>query len=213
MLIFPIIGVILTNLFGINIGYSYYINRTNLIQEYNEILFTVVFFNALNWALYGIVSQNIFIYTCNIFSIISSFGFIQIMYKNIDFKKLKYIELISLICILYLLTMIFVINFIADDNNKLVINISGGVALSSSLCTNFSPMLIIKKVIETKDTSLIYLPQAIIGFINLSSWLTYALIIDDIYQILTDIFGISMCLMQIVIYILYKEKNINLSNV
>ena len=59
MLIFPIIGVVLTNLFGINIGYSYYSNRTNLVQEYNEILFTIVFFNALNWSLYGIVSKNV----------------------------------------------------------------------------------------------------------------------------------------------------------
>jgi solute carrier family 50 protein (sugar transporter) len=203
MVIFPIIGVILSNLFGLNIAYSYYINRTTLLQEYNEILFTIIFFNALNWSLYGIISKNIFLYTCNICSIISSFGFNNILYKYIDIKKVKYIEMISLIGILYLLTMTFIINFIVNDNNKLIINICGSVAMSSSMITYFSPILIIKRVIDTKDPSLIYLPQAIIGTINLSSWLIYAFMINDIYQILTDIFGIAMCLIQIIIYTFY----------
>jgi len=219
MTVFSIIGVVLTNLFGLNIGYSYYINRTTLIQEYNEVLFTIIFFNALNWSLYAIVSKNIFLYTCNICSIISSFGFNKILYKYIDLKKVKYIEIISLIGILYQLTMIFIVNFsntindsindsinhtMNDQPNKsIIINICGSVAMSSSLLTNFSPLLIIKRVIDTKDPSLIYLPQAIIGTINLSCWLIYAFIINDIYQIITDIFGISMCLMQIIIYTFY----------
>lgn len=207
MSVFPIIGVILSNFFGLNIGYSYYLNRTNLIQEYNEILFTIIFFNALNWALYGVVSKNIFLYTCNICSIISSFGFNNILYKYIDLKKVKYIEFISLICILYLLSMTFIINFVDSMNNQpnksLIINICGTVALSSSMITYFSPIIIIKTVIDTKDPSLIYLPQAIIGTINLSSWLIYAFMINDIYQILTDIFGIAMCLIQIIIYTFY----------
>jgi solute carrier family 50 protein (sugar transporter) len=111
--------------------------------------------------------------------------------------------MISLIGILYLLTMTFIINFIVNDNNKLIINICGSVAMSSSMITYFSPILIIKRVIDTKDPSLIYLPQAIIGTINLSSWLIYAFMINDIYQILTDIFGIAMCLIQIIIYTFY----------
>lgn len=207
MSVFSIIGVILSNFFGLNIAYSYYLNRTTLIQEYNEILFTIIFFNALNWALYGVVSKNIFLYTCNICSIISSFGFNKILYKYIDLKKVKYIEFISLICILYLLSMIFIINFVdtmnIPTNKSIIINICGTVALSSSMITYFSPIIIIKRVIDTKDPSLIYLPQAIIGTINLSSWLIYAFMINDIYQILTDIFGITMCLIQIIIYTFY----------
>ena len=65
-------------------------------------------------------------------------------------------------------------------------------------------MLIIKRVIDTKDPSLIYLPQVIIGIVNLSCWLIYAFMIDDIYQILTDIFGLIPCVIQIIIYIFYK---------
>lgn len=103
--------------------------------------------------------------------------------------------------------MIFIINFVDSMNDQpnksFIINICGTVALSSSMITYFSPIIIIKTVIDTKDPSLIYLPQAIIGTINLSSWLIYAFMINDIYQILTDIFGITMCLIQIIIYTFY----------
>lgn len=44
----------------------------------------------------------------------------------------------------------------------------------SSISTYFSPLLIMKKVIMTKDSSLIYLPQAVVGCINLSCWLIYS---------------------------------------
>jgi len=204
LVIFPVIGVVLTNFFGLNILYSYVINRTKLVQEYNEILFTIIFFNCINWIIYSIVIKDIFLYTCNISSIISSFGFIQILYKYIDISKLIYIELISCLFILCVLTIIFLLNFTYNISENVFINITGNCAMFSSLSTYFSPLLIIKKVINTKDLSLIYLPQAIIGTVNLSCWLVYGILINDIYQIITNSLGLGMCLFQVFIYLLFS---------
>ena len=206
----PIIGVILTNLFGLNIIYSYFCNRINLIKDYNEILFTIGFFNALNWVLYSIVVKDIFLYTCNIFSIIGSFGFIQILYKHIQIPKLIYIELISFFFILYFLILLYLINFQKNIPNNIIIYITGNCAMISSLSTYFSPLIIIKKVIQTTETSLIYLPQAIIGSINLSCWLIYAILVKDIYQIITDSLGLGMCLFQVFVYLyFYFQKKLD----
>jgi len=202
--IFPIIGVILTNFFGLNILYSYVINRTNLIKEYNQLLFTIIFFNCVNWILYSIIINDIFLYTCNICSLISSFGFIQILYKYIDISKLIYIELLSLLFILYFLIMIYLINFVNNIPSNVIINITGNSAMLSSLCTYFFPLIIIKNVIYTKDTTLIYLPQAIIGALNLSCWLVYGIFVNDIYQIIAYSLGLSMCLFQIFVYLLFS---------
>jgi uncharacterized protein with PQ loop repeat len=204
LVIFPVIGVVLTNFFGLNILYSYVINRTKLVQEYNEILFTIIFFNCINWIIYSIVIKDIFLYTCNISSIISSFGFIQLLYKYIDISKLIYIELISCLFIIYLLIIIFLLNFTYNISENVFINITGNCAMFSSLSTYFSPLLIIKKVINTKDPSLIYLPQAIIGTVNLSCWLVYGILINDIYQIITNSLGLCMCLFQVFIYLLFS---------
>ena len=204
LLIFPIIGVILSNFFGLNILYSYIINRTNLTKEYNEILFTIIFFNSFNWILYSVMVDDIFLYFSTLFQLISSFGFIQILYKYMDISKLIYIEIISIIYIIYFFIIIFLIHFIPNIPSNIFINITGYTAMITCISTYFSPLLIMKKVIVTKDNTLIYLPQAIIGSINLTCWLVYSIIINDIFQIITDILGLSMCLFQIIIYFIFS---------
>jgi len=65
-IIFPILGVILTNLFGLNILKSYLINREEIVQNYNEILFYIIIFNTSSWLLYGTIIKDIFIFTSSI---------------------------------------------------------------------------------------------------------------------------------------------------
>lgn len=77
-----------------------------------------------------------------------------------------------------------------------------------SVSTNFAPLAIINQVIKTKSNELIYLPQALIGIVNLSCWLVYGLLLNDIYQIITNSLGLTMCVCQLVVYFLYREKNI-----
>ena len=70
-LIFPILGVVLTNIFGLNIFKSYLDNRAKLVQNYNEILFYVIFNNMSCWLLYSILIKDIFIFLSCILTFIS----------------------------------------------------------------------------------------------------------------------------------------------
>ena len=85
--------------------------------------------------------------------------------------------------------------------------IIGIVAMLTSITTNISPLLVIKNVIEKNSNELIYLPQALIGTLNLSCWLVYAIIINDIYQLITNAVGLGMCVVQIVVYVYYQKRN------
>ena len=209
-IIFPIIAVTLTNFFGINILHSYYKNRINLIHEYNEIQFTIILFNSINWMIYGVMSKDIFLYVANIFTLYSSFGFIQILYKNIKLQKIIYIEITTTLFLIYIITIIFIINF-TNVSRNLLVNITGTACTISSILSYFSPILIIKKVIETKDNTLIYLPQILIGLINLSCWLYYGIMINDIYQIFTDLLSLCICIIQIIIYtIIFLRNNLSI---
>ena len=82
-IIFPTLGSFLTNIFGFNILKSYLLNRDKLIHEYNEILFYTIIFNTTGWIFYGAIIKDIFIFTSGLTTLITSFGFIQIMYKYI----------------------------------------------------------------------------------------------------------------------------------
>ncbi len=201
--IFPIIGVILTNLLGANIIYTYYENRNIEKQKYNEYLFYILFFNSLCWLLYSIITIDIYIFFSVILSLIGSFGFIQILYNKINEREKIYIEIICTLYFIYFMSIIYFINF-TKYNVKMIIGI---VAMLTSISTNISPLFVIKKVIKQYNNELIYLPQALIGTLNLSCWLAYAIMINDIYQLITNALGLSMCLLQIVIYFCYNKNN------
>lgn len=204
-IIFPIFGVILTNLVGCNLIRSYLSNREKLIHEYNEILFYSIIFNTIEWTIYGLVIKDIFIFSSCITTIIASFGFIQIMYKYINPEKLIYIEIMSILFYSYFIIIIGLINF-TDIRMVKIIGIS---CIVTTILMNSIPMLIIKKVINTQNTDLIYLPQAIINFINYSCWFIYGYINYNLVLLITNSVSLSLCLFQIIVYSYVKIKNIN----
>jgi len=199
-IIFPILGVVLTNLLGINILKSYIDNRLLFGKEYNELLFYITFFNCISWLIYGIIKNDLYVFLSVICSLISCFLFIQLLYKNMNSEKLFYIEIFSSIFIIYFMSLTIVINFIPNLSNNLIENIVGITAIITSMMNNFSPMIILTKVIQTKSNSLIYLPQALIGFINLSCWLVYGVTIKDYFQVISNVISILFCFIQIIIY-------------
>ena len=202
-LIFPILGVVLTNIFGLNILKSYLDNREKLVQNYNEILFYVIFNNMSCWLLYSILIKDIFIFLSCILTFISSFGFINIIYKYIKVEKLIYIEIISLIGLIYFIIIIYLVNF---TNIKLYIikKIVGYTCMFMDIGSNIVPFLIIYNVIKTKNTELIYLPHATINFINHVCWLLYSIIDYNIYLFISNSISICLLLVQLIVYICVK---------
>lgn len=208
-LVFPILGVILTNIFGLNVLKSYLDNREKIIQNYNEILFYVIFINITCWLLYSTLVKDLYIYLSCILTLIFSFGFILIMYKYIKLEKLIYIEILSFISLIYFIIIIYLINF-TEIKLDLIEKIVGVTCIVTDISSNFSPILIVYQVVKTKNTELIYLPQAFINFINHLCWLIYSILIDDIYLLISNIISVGLCLFQIIIYIYVK---INIKNV
>ena len=202
-LIFPILGVVLTNIFGLNIFKSYLDNRAKLVQNYNEILFYVIFNNISCWLLYSILIKDIFIFLSCILTFISSFGFINIMYKHIKVEKLIYIEIISLIGLIYFIIIIYLINF-TIIKSYIIKKIVGNTCMFMDVGSNIVPFLIIYNVIKTKNTELIYLPHATINFINHVCWLVYSIIDYNIYLLISNSISICLLLVQLIVYICVK---------
>ncbi len=205
---FPITGVVLTNLLGLNIMVSYKQNRLAQVKKYNEYLFSIIFFNCLSWMLYGIVTADLLIYLSCVTSLVFDFGFIQLLYKYAEPTVIAHLEILSGIFSIYFIIMVYLINFTSIDLNQKLLPVIGTVSMVSSVSTNFSPLIIINQVIKTKSNELIYLPQALMGCVNLSCWLAYGLLLNDIYQIITNSLGLAMCVVQLIVYFYYNgNKN------
>lgn len=205
---FPITGVVLTNLLGFNIMVSYKQNRISQVKKYNEYLFSIIFFNCLSWMLYGIVTSDALIYLSCVTSLFFDFGFIQLLYKYAEPNVITHVEILSGIFSIYFISIVYLLNFTSINKNQRLLPIIGTVSMLSSVSTNFSPLLIINQVIKTKSNELIYLPQALIGCVNLTCWLVYGLLLNDVYQIITNSLGLAMCVVQLVVWFLFNENKI-----
>lgn len=190
---------------------SYKQNRIGQVKKYNEYLFTIIFFNCLSWMLYGIVTRDALIYLSCVTSLFFDFGFIQLLYKHAELNTIFHLEILSGTFALYFITIVYLINF-TQISLKTLLPVIGTVSMLSSITTNFSPLIIINQVIKTKSNELIYLPQASFGCVNLSCWLAYGFLLNDIYQIITNSLGLIMCVIQLIVYFIYNENKLKPTN-
>ncbi len=199
---YGITGVILSNVLGLKIAKSYIKNRLAQAHEYNEYLFYLSFASCINWIYYSVLTQDVYVFTSCIVSVITTFGFIQAIFQGLQLKptKLLQVEISTLIFFLYWLTIILIHSILHLISDELAIQIVGIGSLIVSIAKNFSPCLVLYQVLQTQDTTLIYFPQALIGFLNLSLWVIYSITIGDLIQVLSNGASALVCLIQLVIY-------------
>jgi solute carrier family 50 protein (sugar transporter) len=206
-IIFGIIGNILSFYFGIKILQTYNENRIKVVKPLNDYLFFIMFFNSFNWLYYSVVLNDIFIFINNILFIYVNLGMMLICYSKLDDSRKKYIELISGLFISYFLIMTFLFNFTSISYSDLVFIFGFGLVISS-IGSYLAPIFIIKEVIQTQNHKLIYIPQALIGLVTMIIFLTYGIIINNIFIVIVDAIVIFICIIQLLVYLYYKfNKN------
>lgn len=211
--VFGVLGVVISNLLGLRIGISYWKSRSGLTHEYNEYLFYLSFASCINWIYYGILTHDIYVYASCIVTVVTTLGFIQMLFHSIQTSsnqtKLAIIEIGSLTMLSLWLSLIGLqlTNILALDQTT---RIMGWVSSSISVVKNFSPCLVIGQIIKSQDPTLIYFPQAFLGFVNLAIWTGYSIAIGDIFQIVSNGLSSLVCLTQLVVWGWYKFKITNL---
>ena len=196
------VGVILSNILGLRIAQSYIKNRLLQAHDYNEYLFFLSFASCVNWIYYSVLTEDVYVFASCVITIITTFAFILTIFQGLQSKpdKLIHVEIATIIFFSYWLSMILIhgiLHLLPDD---LAIKIVGIGCLIVSIAKNFSPCLVLYQVIKTRDTTLIYFPQALIGFLNLALWVAYSITIGDIIQVLSNGASALVCLIQLVIY-------------
>jgi len=199
--IFGILGIIISNILGLRIGISYWKSRYGLVHEYNEYLFYLSFAACLNWIYYSILISDIYVYTSCITAVVSTFGFIQMLYASVQTSPFK-LAIIETGCVIMLVLWLGLIwlqitNIVSQD---LAIQIMGWMCSIIAVGKNFSPCLVIQQVITTMDPTLIYFPHAFLGFVNLSLWVAYSITIRDMFQLVSNGLSALVCLFQLVVW-------------
>lgn len=204
-----ILGVVISNLLGLRIGISYWKSRTGLVHEYNEYLFYLSFASCINWIYYGILTSDIYVFASCVVTVITTFVFIQMLYHSIQIIPDKFkLGIIETGCVGMLGFWMGLIGLQITNVISLELStyIMGWVCSTISVVKNFSPCLVIHQIIKSRDPTLIYFPQAILGFINLSIWVGYSIAINDIFQIVSNGLSTIVCLIQLIVWFYFRFK-------
>ena len=225
----PIAGVILSNIFGLNLIYTFRENRLGIeSRDYNEVLFPILFINNLNWFIYGILYKDLYISLSCLLGTYGTFLTTTIFYKYCKLKEGSYelpetyskrdnffdiletynlfiIELILIIFLTYIILIIYLSVFIILDPN-IILGIANNSTLISHILTFTMPFYTLKKIIKSGNTQSIYTPFTFIGLTNSLLWTIYGFRQNSLYQIITNGYGIISSSVQILITLYYCKK-------
>jgi uncharacterized protein with PQ loop repeat len=202
---FPVGGLVLINILGFNLFYSYYSNinkQNNELTINNIFIFIVFFFNSINWMMYGLFKNNLWIFLAGICMPIGSILCIMLLYNTLTNIKKRILEIIFFLAYLYILVYIIIINFAPLDTNikNLIINYS----LLFNIFYFITPLLSFITIIKNKNTKTLYLPFTMINITASTLWLVYGIILNNYFLISIYALGIMTSIIEINLLIYYN---------
>lgn len=171
-------------------------------------------FYQLIWFVYYIKKENNNICWCYLIGIIFSYIWISIY---LYYYSKETIESQYLYLFLYIFTMTDLILEISYIEIDILVYQKDSIVKIISCIFNvlmyITPGLKIFSLLNELNKEYIFFPITIIGLFNSSIWLLYAIISNDknnkTYYLCSNIFGISFCIMQIIFYLVFKNKKID----
>jgi solute carrier family 50 protein (sugar transporter) len=177
-------------------------------RDTNKIPYLLFIFTILNcefWALYGMKINAWPIWLCNSVGIVTNHIFLTIFFIYLDVTTNKKIAYIATQYVSFILS--FSVVYIFVNNFKLI----GFIAMIMNILMYAAPLQKLLEVIRKKDNSFIPIWVSITLIISSSIWIAYGYFKDrDLYIVIPNSIGLTICLIQVILYFLYrKEKTKN----
>ncbi|XP_027338949.1 bidirectional sugar transporter SWEET3 [Abrus precatorius] len=95
--------------------------------------------------------------------------------------------------------------FIDHGHRKLLV---GSIGLGVSVAMYASPLVVMRKVIQTKSVEFMPLPLSLCSFLASVLWLTYGLLIRDIFVAGPSVIGTPLGILQLVLHCKYWKRRV-----
>ncbi|KAK7330473.1 hypothetical protein VNO77_24668 [Canavalia gladiata] len=186
------------------------IYRTKSVQDYRPDPYIVTMMNCATWAFYGmplVTDHNILVLTINAFGLVVETLYTLVFVIYSPWNKRRRILLIVLAEVIFLALLVFIVLFFFHEikQRKLIVGI---VALVFNILMYFSPLTVMKRVIQTKSVKYMPLLLSVAGVANSLIWTSYAFLKWDPFVAIPNSLGAVSGLTQLVLYcIYYKTTN------
>lgn len=190
--------------------------RKKSTEEFSCIPYIIGLLNCLLFTWYGlpIVSykwENFPLVTVNGVGIVLEFSYVLIYFWFASSKGKVKVALITIPVLLVFCITAAVSAFAFQDNRhrKLLV---GSLGLGVSVALYGSPLVAIKKVIQTKSVEFMPLPLSMCAFFASVLWLTYGVLIGDIFVAGPSVVGTPLSVLQLVVYFKYRKGVVEETN-
>lgn len=186
--------------------------RKKSTEEFSCIPYIIGLLNCLLFTWYGlpVVSykwENFPLVTVNGVGIALELSYVLIYFFYASAKGKVKVAMTAIPVLVLFSTIAAVSAFAFHDNRhrKLLV---GSFGLGVSVAMYASPLVVMKKVIQTKSVEFMPLPLSVCSFLATIFWLTYGLLIRDIFVAGPSLVGAPLGIIQLVIYFKYRKGRI-----
>nr|XP_043612747.1 bidirectional sugar transporter SWEET3 [Erigeron canadensis] len=179
-------------------------------EEFSFVPYTISLFNCLMYTWYGlpVVSyqwENFPMITINGLGILLELSFIIIfIWFTSPKQKLKAGIMTSAVTTIFSITAL-ISTFVIHDH-KTRKQLVGGVGLVASVGMYASPLVVMKKVIQTKSVEYMPFSLSLFSFLASALWMAYGLLGRDLIIAAPNLVGAPLGALQLVLYCKYRNK-------
>ncbi|KAJ0246272.1 Bidirectional sugar transporter SWEET3 [Hirschfeldia incana] len=180
-------------------------------EEFSCFPYVMTLLNCLIYTWYGlpIVShlwENLPLITINGVGILLELLFIFIYFCYASPKEKVKVGVIFVPVVIVLFGVTAVISAVVFDEHRHRKSFVGSVGLVASISMYGSPLVVMKKVIETKSVEYMPFYLSFFSFLASSLWLAYGLLSHDLFLASPNMVGTPLGILQLILYFKYKNK-------
>ncbi|XP_027339099.1 bidirectional sugar transporter SWEET3-like [Abrus precatorius] len=186
--------------------------RKKSTEEFSCIPYIIGLLNCLLFTWYGlpVVSykwENFPLVTVNGVGIVLELSYVLIYFWYAS-PKGKVKVAMTTVPVLLVFCITAVVSAFAFHDNRQRKLLVGSFGLGVSVAMYASPLVVMKKVMQTKSVEFMPLPLSTCSFLASMLWLTYGILIRDIFVAGPSVIGVPLAILQLVLHCKYRKGSV-----
>ncbi|KAG7397002.1 hypothetical protein PHYBOEH_001452 [Phytophthora boehmeriae] len=162
--------------------------------------------NCVAWGLYGLLIKDYFpLVITNVIGLTLSLFYLVVYYRYEHNKSSLQLQiLVTTLLLLLLVWYPFVAIYLGQEAEN-VHDIVGFITVAISAVMFGSPLVLVKRVIQERNTELLPLTMIVAGAVNCVLWLAYGLLRNDMFVIVPNAANLLLGVLQLLLFCIFPR--------
>ncbi|XP_042002538.1 bidirectional sugar transporter SWEET3-like [Salvia splendens] len=192
------------------INYAEKVIRKKSTEEYSCMPYIMALLNCFLYTRYGLPVasykwENFPVVTINGLGIFLELSFILIYFYYASTDGKKKVAMMTLPVLLLSCSVVLISTFVFHDHHHRKAFV-GSVGLVAWVAMYGSPLVVVRKVIQTKSVEFMPFYLSLFSFLASSLWMAYGLLSHDLFLASPNLVGSPLGILQLFLYCIYRNR-------